>query len=434
MSTITISDFDFASAGLISDLRNGKLEDITEILPRVAIAPERRWILVADLPEKLLEARLPEIACAYGALIIASNPGLNEVAARQQGIVLAAIRLGMWKSFALSQTDLSPGETRTNLVRYIAPTAPAPDPAATSSASTTIGTGKKKDAKADKGTFQYTWKDSKRTAGEAFVGKWGPLTNEEITAAQHLVGLASAILMLQGVSLVKCGHHFLSAPGQSMRKPWDGLLKQFRSKVQSVVWPGLDAPWFEDLAFHAAGHPILMSMKKDFAQNPDMKERIKRAGWGVVAIRLPATEPDFEVVKAVIALFERVGPTMTAMGGTVNVAGLVEARLQVEQETDSKQRSAYVARSVGAVHSREPAIGYAIGIMEAMLLVSVGGTNTILAARSITKIKNDQPATVAEGSSDYRAYMASRRDARDRGRIEAMSVDFGERNVIFGTA
>jgi hypothetical protein len=201
---------------------------------------------------------------------------------------------------------------------------------------------------------------------------------------------------LQGFSLVRFGHHFLSNAGEAPMKPWLALIKQVRATVGDAVHVWMDYEWFRDVAFHKSCHPILPAMKQAWAKDPDTKARLNAANLGSAAVRLPATPPDFEQAKAAISILREAKPSLEQMMFVITTTQLDAAALAVETADAGEAERRAVAVAVHLVEVHAPRIAYAAGIVAK--IHETGLASTLLGAFSIRRLLREYPEAYDAGS------------------------------------
>jgi hypothetical protein len=386
------------------DLRNGQLDQIAAVVPRAAIPPAFFWLL--DVPVVGLDAI--SVSTLMVRNYAARMEGLGEAAARDKAIVLAAVRAGARAFWALQDAELSQGEVAAAEVTYVPEAVPAPPAAAVPAHVTAAFTA------GNVGAADAAW--------NGFV----ELTAGERETMQYLVLLGIAAPPTQGWSLVKNGHHFLSNAGDAARAGWNAVRRQWASKLPATVsqWVTARNAWFDDVAFHKACHPIEMAFKIGLAQAIDTPRRLKAADFGSAAVRLPATEPDFEYAKVTLAVLAKVSGTITGMGGQVNTTALAAANAAVMTAAPGQARSNLIAIAIGMAHTRDPMIAVAAGILQATLDASGVGRDTLLTSFGMRKLIADYPAEASAGANMYRAWMQRQRDLIAQGTFTAPVIVF----------
>jgi hypothetical protein len=301
--------------------------------------------------------------------------------------------------YALDGSDLSTGECAPRAVNYRAATAQVGTPGAT-------GFVAAKPAGAD-----TNFGGSTTTAATAAWSAWTALSVEESVILKWHIVLGAAVLPTQGWSIVKNGHHFLSEAGASAKAGYTAVTRQFRSKAPAEVMTFIEnaQSWWEDVAYHKAGHPVLMSLKIEVAGHSDTAARLKAADWGSAAVRLPATSPDFEYAKLIKAVLIKVAPILTVLGATIDYTGLDTAMNAVFATNDIKVRSAAIAYATALAHTQDPTLAVAAGVL--LYLVQDQPTNTLTKSYGFKRLVNEYPAEVNLGGTLGRAYTQRQRDA-----------------------
>jgi hypothetical protein len=389
----------------LPDLRNGTLGSITAVVPSSAIPSYYYWVGIGGLPDDRVVAYLEVFARTYYTMIRAGAPAISDATARDQAIVLAAVRVGTRKLWSIGTADLGASEIAPGYLTYRAADANATPPVV--EGVTTSFTG---------GT------------ATAFGGPWGAwtgLTAEEKEVAVHHIALAVAILPTQGWSLVKTEHHYLSDAPSAMRSGWTAVKKQFDGKVPASVkaWVEARAAWWGDIAFHKACHPIEMAVKISMAGSPATGPKLQRAGYGSAAVRLPATDPAFEYVKLILAILTKTGGVLTSLGATISTTLLVAAHDAVFAETNTATRANLIAVAVSLAHSQDPSMAVAAGVLQ--YLTEAEPSNTITRSYGYRRLVADYPAEVNMGRVMAVANAARQRQAIADGNPVQIRITFG---------
>jgi hypothetical protein len=122
---------------------------------------------------------------------------------RAKAIVLAGIRVGALVAYRLTGHDISDGEFAGNLATYV-------------------------DGGDDNDDSAAIMPDDQTVEGfAAAFGAIPTLTEAEQVLLNFHITLGVPVVVTQGWSIVKCGHHFLSAPGLKMKSSWDAVKRQF---------------------------------------------------------------------------------------------------------------------------------------------------------------------------------------------------------------
>jgi len=404
VNVIPIGD-GFSTTFTVSDIRNGALESIVASVPSTAIPQEFYWVGVSDLPANRAVKFAEVIVRAHYAYIRRINSSIPEAKARETAIIVGGTRAGITAYWSVTTADLSPSELGGRIATYRAAAGTDPEgvTVTTTSGSTTT------------------------TAQQGDWTNWVALTSTERARVAYHILLGIAIIPGQGYSLVNTGHHFLSTAGKKARAGWDAIKKQFLQMVDAPTreWiTGLGADW-EDLAFHKAGHPVLMSLKISMASDPSMRDKIKRAGFGAAAVRLPAISPEFMKARVAQSMIMKASSILTAAGATIDTVALDNIVGRVVNETDAAARALLVEQSKGVVDRAGADLGIVAGIVQKVSEDLPTAQQTLTNSFTFRKIVAEYPAEVARGMMLARAVLSRQREAIERGTSSGVSISFG---------
>jgi len=374
---------------VVSNLRNGGIKDIVSASPRSSIPSEYKWVSIdgitaPDCPKyvnELIRATYARIMRTAGA----TPSDVQTKAARSAAIVLASVRAGAAAALQLTKADLAPAEITGSGTKLVNGTVVAEAGAATATASATRA----------------------RTM-EA-------LTAAEGDAINTLMYMGMVVPVMQGLSLMQSGHHFLP----TTRNLFAGMKKQaLQAGTQATrEWIESLGTTFDDLAFHKACHPILMSLKRGWAKQSEMASRLKLSGHGAVAIRLPGIPSEAHAGKAAMAVIVRAKPTILGFGHTCVTTTGERYIKDVELSAEGEEEMSTVAVLRSWYEAHKPSIAFCAGIVSAMRDAAGTGRDTTLNAYSIKKAISDHPTENASGVTYARAFLRRQRDAAERGEM-----------------
>jgi hypothetical protein len=241
---------------------------------------------------------------------------------------------------------------------------------------------------------------------------------DEVTSAEEgvislCVYLGMAVPVLQGVSLVMTGHHYIPTTYSLFR----GLKKQGlgSSTVDTRAWVDAMGENFDDMAFHKACHPIAPLLKRALARDLDVAQRLRASGHGSAAIRLPAIPSEASGGKAVLALLKSAQDTFLQMGHTLSWAVGASLMQDLELADPGAEEANACDQIIQWVADNSKSIAFCAGIVTHVHETTGAGRNTILAAYSIRRIIADNPAPVNRGVLYARAANARLRAAMEDG-------------------
>lgn len=355
----------------IPNIRNGALADITSAAPREYIPRSYRWSVVGGLPTAEMPAYVEVVCRAQFVTLCDGNYGAMDeparVLARRKAIVMGSIRAAVAAAYQLVENDMQATEVTSS-------------PRAVGGA---VGARTLVDV------------PGSAVAAAAAWNGWVDATDAERTVMNALMYLGIGVPALQGFSLVRFGHHFLSTGGDAPKKPWVALVKQVRASVPEAVHTWMDYEWFQDVAFHKACHPISPATKQAWAKDPATKARLVTANLGSAAVRLPATPPDFEQAKAALSLLQKAKPSLEGMSITINLAGLLASADAVARADPGQPTRDAVAAAVHLVEAHAPRVAYAAGIVAK--IHETGAPSSLLTAFSIRRLVRENQESYDAG-------------------------------------
>jgi len=396
---------------VIPDLKNGSIEEITALVPASYIPSEYKWVNIADIPTGM---HLKALNSYYKAYYVAMKTAQkSDDDSKFIAKTLAGIRAGMQQAWALTKDDMDPSELASGYLKWIA-AKPVTDSSAGSAASV---------------EFAYTGATATSSGMSGHLAAAGDLGDSDKAYVTAMVLLGVVVPPVQGWSLMKTQHHFLSDAGTGARAAQTAVMKQFKTKVTAEVYAAISSrlTLFEDVVFHKSGHPLLMSYKMSLAASKSTREKLLKIGWGSAAIRLPATSPDFEYAKIVAAILTRTKNVLAAVGITVVEKNLTDAIAAVLDQDDPKKRKPLEDTALVIAHMEDAAVAIASGILS--FIAEETGSNTIVRAFGFKKLQADYPTEVSTGRNIARAVNQKNRDDIAEGRFQPLEITFGAKRV-----
>lgn len=383
---------------VVPDLRNGEVRDITQAAPRASIAGRYKWAHIQGLASDVAVQNVEAIIKATYAQYLGGTAGQVTDAiraeARSAAIVMGSIRAVVAQAWTLVQADMNVEEV------------------AGSGSTFTAG------ANGAMGTVAQT----PGTAGGNHTVAVGmaPLTELEVDVVNLLLYIGAAVPVMQGISLVLSGHHFLP----TTKNHFLGLKRQALQMGADPVKQWVDAlgDTFEDLAFHKACHPVSPPVKRRWAKSKEVAARLVASGHTSVAIRLPALPSDAQGCKAAIAVFVKAAPVIHAM--THHISWEEGSRLitAVEDANEGREELDAVAAAKAWLAAHHADVGFCIGIVQHLSETTGVTGETTLRAFSVKRIASDQSAAVNRGATYCRAYLTRLRD-------QALSGEFPDPQI-----
>lgn len=384
---------------VVPDLRNGEVQNITQAAPRASIAGRYRWCVIRGMQSAAAVQHVEAIIRATYAQVLGGNGGQvtdamrNE--ARNAAIVMGSIRAVVTQSWNLVEADMNREEV--------------------------AGTGSTFTAGAN-GAMGTVAQTPGTTGGNHTLAQgMAPLTEPEVNVVNLLLYLGAAVPVMQGISLVLSGHHYLP----TTKNHFMGMKKQAIQQASDAVKQWIEAMGdnFDNLAFHKACHPISPPVKRRWAKSPAVAARLVASGHTSVAIRVPALPSDAQGAKAAIAVLVKAAPVIRGMGHSITWDHGLASIMGVERAEEGREELDAVAESRAWLAAHHDSIAFCIGIVQ-HLSESLGTTGeTTLRAFSVKRIAADQSAAVNRGATYCRAYLARLRE-------QAMSGEFPDPQIV----
>lgn len=264
------------------------------------------------------------------------------------------------------------------------------------------------------------------------------MTADEEDVLYAIFQLSMASVPLAGLSILNTGHHYLSGTNVATKS----VMKQVVSANTEAVkaWFATDAVVLADMIWHKSAHPIDMAYLVDQALSPSVAERLRAAGIGSAAVRLPYVEPELKAAGAMVAIVNVVQNVVQEAVGILEVPSLEEAISQVKLfrvraanvvEGTIAAKPTVVNRVMAIREVLEPvmkragpAVAYAMGIYSAMMenTSARDRTGTLMSARSLARVKSENLPTVAAGASFYENLMRRDRTEAAKGKIHGPNL------------
>jgi len=221
------------------------------------------------------------------------------------------------------------------------------------------------------------------------------LSHLEVEVVGVLIYIGMAVPVLQGVSLVMSGHHYIP-PTYNLFK---GIKRQALGGCSSEARNWIDGMGevFDDMAFHKACHPISPTLKRTLSKSSDTAQRLKASGHGAAAIRLPAIPSEASGGKAAIALARSAASTMHQMGHNIDVSIGMGLMTRLERAREGQEEADACDAVVNWIANVGDNLAFCAGIVSQVHESTGTGTNTILAAYSVKRIIADHPSAVNRG-------------------------------------
>jgi len=354
---------------VVPDLRNGVAEDIQQAAPKASVDRAYKWVSITGATA-IDAVNMVEyyVRGTYAQLMAAAGADITEAmrtSLRRKAIVLGAIRSGATAGFRLTANDMNVAECTASGYRV---------------------EGGQIHGAAGNGT-----------AGGKFAvaSAMATLDRVDIEVISVLVYLGMAVPILQGISLVGTGHHYLP----TTKNVFNGMKRQAMGLASEATkqWIEGMGESFDDLAFHKACHPISPPLKRRLAKDPMVAMRLQASGHGAAAVRLPALPSDAAIGKTAVALVLAAKPVIESMGhnARVSVGTQLIKDLEVAPEGRTEREAVDAIKAWAAAHVST--LAFCAGIV-ADVHDRVGTRkNSLLTAYSVEKIMSDHPSIVDRG-------------------------------------
>lgn len=373
----------------IPDLRNGSLVNIMQAAPKAAMSALYHWPIITGLPAaKAIDTVEWVIRACYAQQIhaLGGTPGAQVAAElRKRAIVLGGIRCGAAAAYKLAAADLTRSElSPSGMVFY-------PD-------SGNIGADTEGQTSAARWTAAQSMDD---------------LTDLEESVVGLCVYMGMSVPVLQGISLVSSGHHYIP-PTYNL---FAGQKRQALGSATAEVrtWVETMGDEFNDMAFHKAMHPMDPTLKRTLSKSNEVAQRLRASGHGSAAIRLPAIPSEASGGKAALALLKSASGTFREMGHTLTYEEGLSLMMKLENAQEGVEEAAACDAIVEWISRNSQSLAFCAGIVQQVHETAGTGKNTILAAYSIKRLMAENPSQTSRGQTYARAANAIMRRAMEEG-------------------
>jgi len=366
----------------VPDLRNGDAKNIVQAAPKASIAPEYRWTLIRGLPadraidavEYLIRATYAQIMSTAGGT--ATDSEKSEM--RKKAIIIGGVRAGAIASYKLQAADMNTKECVNGAYSY------------------------------DNGRITSVMAGSTASVLYPIAQSMQSLSKIEEEAVGMMVFVGMAVPVLQGVSLVSTGHHFLP----TTKNVFMGMKRQAMGVVRANTRTWLEGlgDVFDDMAFHKACHPISPPAKRIWAKDAKISTRLHLAGHSAAAIRCPAIPSDAAIGKTAIALAVAAKPTILNMGHDITIVHgpvLMDALSNAAEGLDERKAVEDIQAWAAGIAAQ---LAFCAGVIQAVHESTGTGRNTLLMAYSVKKLMAEHQQQVQIGQLYARASAQKIRD------------------------
>lgn len=408
------------SVGPLTDLlpfsiRNGTMAQAKSLLVKPTIGAGWHWRQINGLPTgQAIRYVSGFIRTAMAGLTLSAPPGMSPTIMRKAAIVLGTTRAVSTALYELTTADFIPGELSDPLLNAVA--IPGVDQ-------------------------EYALVPISGIPLAAKQVLDTPMEFSDLEKAVIVQVHMSAIgmLPLQGYSLIMTQHHYLSDTKSQSYKAYDVVERQHWKSATVETWFSTDLATIQDAMWHKAGHPVLMSLKTQWAYNSTVAQMLKTAGAGTAASRLPASESEMRAANSYRTVMQTVRPMFEMYGGSIDFSILdlaietvksfpygsamtrAEANLSAGVPTMVVDRNTALEWLKSILDNNSDTAAYCYGFYCALTDQNVAmgagsGKNTLKTAYSLAKLQDQSLASYTEGQNAFGDYNSARAKMRSEGK------------------
>lgn len=387
----------------LPNLRNGDAATYTVVHIAAGIPVEYHFILGTDEPdENTFHRYLIADSAMYSVQMAAT--GLDADVARKRAVVLAAVRMGIRKSWNIVGGDLIAAQ-RHDDAYYLARHNP-------NEALTAATQG----AAANLLAFPLEAVRNEVDALALMPELFEPLT------LSRLFRLGMAMPVITGVILVKTDgqHHFI-----------DQHKNVYRAVQRQVLGRGTPTPFdlepevFEDIVAHKSTHPISSARMIGWARHVDTKSRLMAAGIASAAVRVPAQYGPESAMSAITSLIRKAVSIGRAANIAVDMAAVDALLAQVFNGValdtpDGRTLGANRAEVFVSTHGVD--LARCMGILQATCDNANIQRPALMRSYALLRIVEENPSAMAEGVDQMNVFYRSQRERARRGILGGMAL------------
>lgn len=387
----------------LPNLRNGNAANYTVVHIAAGIPAEYHFILSPDIPTALtLERHLLADSAMYSVQMTAA--GLVADVARKRAVVLAAVRMGIRKSWNIVDGDLIAAQRHDEayyLARHVLGQALAP-------------AGQQTPANA--AAFPLAAVRDEVAALTAMPELFEPVT------LARLFRLGMAMPVVTGVILVKTDgqHHFID----QHKNVYRAVQRQVLGRGTPIPFD-LEAEVFEDLVAHKSTHPINSASMITFAREEATKTRLMAAGIASAAVRVPAQYGPESAMSAITSLVRKA----VSIGRAANIAvDMVAVEALIELVFNGIDLNTPDGRRVGADRAQAFATTHGVDLARCMGILQATCDNAniqrpaLMRSYALARIVEENPSSMAEGVDQMTVFYRSQRERARRGILGGMAL------------
>lgn len=229
---------------------------------------------------------------------------------RLEAIAIGAVRTTLVLSYTVSEADIRVTERKNALLRVVAPAAAA-DEQAFANRMSSITRDWVIELAANVRNHE---RDNMAYAANLSA------VEAELAFSIMAIGLASPVRA--GIQLMLDGHHYHSNASDSSRHRT--IEKEVLSKMTQPaidLWKA-NEQMFRNAIWHASIHPVVDEVLEAFAQDLEVAAKLTKAGYGSMAVGIPAKEELVRRAEAFIAVYTQVRMTAQAHGHVLDISAL----------------------------------------------------------------------------------------------------------------
>jgi hypothetical protein len=374
----------------IPNLRNGNANNFN-VLHVAAGIPNTYYYLnfATDLPDATdMRTRIAVIAAVYAHKL--ETAGTDADKAKAYGLILAAVREGMTKAWAVDATNSLPAQT------------------ATVAATVWDATQADLAARCVQGGLH--------ARVTAYDGNY--VSDRDISS---LMKIGMGVFVTCGVIMVRTEglHHFV------------GDNKAVSAAIgKQVFGSGFTAPFgltmeeFEDVAYHKAPHVWVSEAMIEAARDDDTRTRLLSARLASAAVRVPAKYPAESGASAIRNLVVKVEVAASLANVALNTATIVtdcDNVTQNQMNTAGDRAAAVVALSeLQETYASDIAI--CIGLFRAICDHASVRNPGLLRANCLERIELDNPVMVSNGKQQMESALRVQREKARRGIVRGIGL------------
>jgi len=260
------------------------------------------------------------------------------------------------------------------------------------------------------------------------------LSEAEWSFAYAIYKMAMAAPPMAGVSLLETNHHYLTSSAKKVEGTEKQVLAEAGDVVGAMYRDNLDE--MRDVVWHKASHPVNSVLLREFGVDAEMSDRLKFAGLGAAAIRVPFVEPQVRAARAYLAMHRSVLSWIRTMGHTVTLPQLDAAVRAAESMPHNglappfvgappMTRADFVANElVPRIEAAAHIVAWCVGVLRATCQENgVQYTNlSVSKAYSIRKLEMNNPSDIGLGSAAFDKGTRFERNQVERGRMNAITM------------